>query len=159
MVRNANTPANTTSLKKCAPAAMRSTPTAAPNVTAAATAAARQGGGSRNAGAMVQNAPDGSPATNEQFFAQSPRGSHQARKCSLPPNSATSIGRGRPQCSFRIRLAMTPGASARVTIISTIARPGISSGRRGRTSLTASATKAGSATSAITQVTASRRRR
>ena len=109
--------------------------------------------------AIVQNAPEGSPATKEQFFGQSPRGSHHGRKCSSPPNSATSIGRGRPQCSLSTRLATTPGASASVTSISTIARPGMSSGRRGRMNLTTRATTAGIATSVVSQTATSRARR
>src|SRR5262249_62199509 len=117
------------------------------------------GGGGPAAPAIVQNAPEGSPATKEQFFGQSPRGSHHGRKCSSPPNSVTSIGRGRPQCSFSTRLATTPGASARVTIISTTARLEMSSGRCGQMSLRASAKNAGMDTSAVSQVAASRKRK
>src|SRR5262249_28966945 len=119
----------------------------------------RQGGGTTAAPAIVQNAPEGSPATKEQFFGQSPRGSHQGRKCSSPPNSVTSIGRGRPQCSLNTRLATTQGASASVTNIRTIARPGMMSGRRGQMNLSASAIPAGAATSAISQTATSRARR
>jgi len=56
-------------------------------------------------------------------------------------------------------LATTPGASASVNSMSTIARPGMSSGRRGRTNLTASAMLAGIATSVVNQTAASRARR
>src|SRR5262249_12702208 len=106
--RNMNTPANTPSLKKWAPAAIRSTPTAAPKASAAAVAGTRHGAGRSIAGASVQNAPDGSPAMNEQFFGQSPRGSHHGRQCSSPPDSTTSIGRGRPQLSLRPQLPTRP---------------------------------------------------
>src|SRR5262249_60949928 len=117
------------------------------------------GGGGPAAPAIVQNAPEGSPATKEQFFGQSPRGSHQGRKCSSPPNSVTSIGRGRPQCSLNTRLATTPGASASVTSISTMARPGMVSGRRGQTNFTARATTAGAATRVTSHTATSRARR
>ena len=51
---------------------------------------------------------------------------------------------------------MRPGPSTSVEIISTMARPGSSSGRRGSSSFTTSATKAGATTSAISQLAASR---
>src|SRR5262249_26699157 len=116
------------------------------------------GGGGPAAPAIVQNAPEGSPATNAQFFGQSPRGSHQGRKCSSPPNSPTSIGRGRPQCSLSTRLATTPGASTSVVSISTIARPGIFIGRQGCRSFMTNAAPAGRAMSAMSQVARSRAR-
>src|SRR5215468_3359795 len=97
MIRNVNTPANITSDGKCAPAITRSTAMPVPSASAAPYAIARQCGGANAAGARVQNAPVTSPETNEQFDGQSPRGSHQGRKRSVPPNCVTSIGRDRPQ--------------------------------------------------------------
>src|SRR5689334_10654189 len=97
MMRNVNTPENTTSLKKCAPPESRNAPAAAPNSSAAPYAIARHAGGARAAGASVQNPPAPSPATNEQFLSHSPRGSHHGTNFSGPLNSVTSAGRGRPQ--------------------------------------------------------------
>src|SRR5215470_12052719 len=100
-MRKVNTPAKATSEKKWPPAAIRNRPTATPKTRAAPVATARQGAGATTAAATVQNAPEGSPATNEQFFGHGPRGSHQGTNVSGPPNSVTSIGRGRPQLSLR----------------------------------------------------------
>src|SRR6185369_15513503 len=101
------------------------------------------------AGANVQNAPEGSPAMNEQFFGQGPRGSHHGRNLSGPPNSVTSIGRGRPQLSLRMVLARRPGPSANVSSIRSAWRGGISVVLCGRTILPSNATAAGAAISAI----------
>ena len=51
---------------------MRSRLAAAPNATAAPTAAARQGGGASRAGATVQNPVLPSPDTKEQLRRQAP---------------------------------------------------------------------------------------
>src|ERR1700754_1691377 len=94
---------------KCPPPASRTTPIAAPNRITAPVASGCQGGGKTAAADIIHIAPDGSPATNEQFFGQSPRGSHHGMKCSSPLNAVTSIGRGRPQLSLRITLVTRPG--------------------------------------------------
>src|ERR1035437_5031390 len=123
---------------------------AAPGPAAAPAARPRHDGGTSAAGAIVQNAPATSPDTNEQFLSHSPRGSHQATKCSVPPNCVTSIGRGRPQCSLSTALARSPGPSAMVVIRNRMARPDSKSRRRGRSNLSTSAATTGTITAVPT---------
>src|SRR3954447_17279885 len=104
MTRNVNTPENATSEKKCAPPAMRCAPAASPNRIAAPKVTGSHAAGTTAAGANDQNAPEPSPATNEQFLSQEPRGSHHGMNFSVPPSCVTSPGRGRCQLSFSITL-------------------------------------------------------
>ena len=150
------TPANATSVKKCPPAAMRNTPSAMPNAIAPPYASRRHCGGAMVAGANVQNAPDGSPAMNEQLLGHGPPGFHHGVKGSAPPNSMTSMGRERPQWSLRSVLASRPGPSASVSTSNKADRPPISMRRRGKISLPPRARKPGATSKMISQREASR---
>lgn len=68
---------NTTSVRKCPPAATRNALIAAVKTAAPAIAAARQCGGASMEGPNIQAAAAASPDANEQLFWQVPLRSHQ----------------------------------------------------------------------------------
>ena len=70
--------ANSTSVKKCPPAAMRETEITTVKIAAPAKAAIRHCGGASMAGADIQAAEAASPETKEQLRSQLPCGFHQS---------------------------------------------------------------------------------
>ena len=95
-------------------------------------------------------------ATKEQLPALTALGPTMGVKWSVPAKSVTSIGRERPQCSFKTTLARMPGPSAKVSRRKTAVSPPISMRGCGTMSLPKMATAAGAESRAINQRDASR---
>ena len=69
---------NSTSVKKCAPTAMRVAAVQTVKAAAIVSASGRHGRGTSNAGANIQAAVDTSPDMKEQLLSQAPNGFHQS---------------------------------------------------------------------------------